>query len=555
MSRSSKEPEAAMSHRSSILTLLVGLALALVVPSLGAAQECAPTDTTDRFRLLRQLSIDLRGRIPSEAEYEAVRGLTDVSPELITAMITSDDFFGVMRDYHRGLLWDTLDQVKFLVDPALTLTQRRVWGPDTELILYSKRPGQIDEAANWRGSFDVTCADIEQTEFVGGGPGPREPVPVAERWNGTANIRGAAHLPDDQIGDQGHKCAGRANGCRIDGWVRIRPYWDMTSEVRVCAYDAYTCGANLRNCLAPGARDVIQASLENEPLQIFEAAMRSPTASYFTALTTRETQIDGPLSHYYRLASRNVMLDQTIRNNVPTRNFDDRTWVGFQRSAQHAGILTTLAFHLRLGSYRGRANRFATAFQCAPFDGGGSLGGGTPNNPNLSARTPCNGCHQRLEPLAMPFGRWRINGEYGFLTQGAFPATDMTCATCMRRDPDGPVDQPGTCSDRCNDYYLTDQNRVRNAAGRPYASENQWLGKLLVREWYDDAPLDAGPESLVDPAVLGSCTARNVASRFLHREVSANEAEPWTDVFRTSGYRMQDLVRAIVSSETYRATR
>ena len=52
---------------------------------------CAPVEQLDKYRYLRQLTLDLYGRIPTVEEYERLHSLDDVSDEMIDEMIGSPE--------------------------------------------------------------------------------------------------------------------------------------------------------------------------------------------------------------------------------------------------------------------------------------------------------------------------------------------------------------------------------------------------------------------------------------------------------------------------------
>ena len=69
---------------------------------------CAPVEKLDKYRYLRQLTLDLYGRIPTVEEYERLHSMEDVSDEIIDEMIGSPEFYDQLRGYHRNLLWSNL---------------------------------------------------------------------------------------------------------------------------------------------------------------------------------------------------------------------------------------------------------------------------------------------------------------------------------------------------------------------------------------------------------------------------------------------------------------
>ena len=555
------------SHISRLVTSSLVVALAIAMSPLGVTAqspvECAPTPRTDRLRLLRQLSLDLRGRIPTEAEYEAVRPLTDVPEETLVAMLTSEDFFSTMRGYHRGILWSSLGEITDLVDNRHDLRAARI-GANT--VYYSGNAGAV-----FRNAGQVSCVDIEHTRFDAAG----HALPLVEGYR-TGTVMGAAAPRSAE------RCEAAAAGCRIDGWVLVRPYWAPDTEIRVCAFDAQAaatgltmtsgaptrcgnalprdagcgCGPDLRYCVSGGAggsEQAIARALEEEPLRLFDRVLRDEDASYFDAFTSTESEVNGPISHYYRYASVGVADDDSMAA-LPDIDFTDAEWRAVERGPEHAGVLTTFAYLLRFASHRARANRFTTAFLCEPFqapaDGLPPATDPCSSDPNLSTRCGCATCHERLEPMAAHWGRWRFNGDYGFVDETTLPRFNETCASCAE----------GRCSDFCDTFYVT-----RDVSSHPMERE-LWLGTLQVIAWRSETEsmaLDQGPSALLAQedtrARMASCSARTLAEHLLHRELTSEETLEWvpelTATFADSGHRFPALVRAIVTNERYRSIR
>lgn len=78
------------------------------VQAMGAATNCAPAQPS-ATRLLRQLSLDLRGAPPTFEEVEAVQRAGRVAPEVVDAMLRSDGFLDQSSRWHADLLWPNLD--------------------------------------------------------------------------------------------------------------------------------------------------------------------------------------------------------------------------------------------------------------------------------------------------------------------------------------------------------------------------------------------------------------------------------------------------------------
>ena len=158
------------------------LTLALcATPLCASAQEsavCAPTARVDSFRFLRQLSLDLRGRIPTEAEYDALRAAGDVSPEAIAAMMTGEDFYAQLRRYHRQLLWGSLDDVNNIVSTRHRIARVRIGAND---IWYASQAGTL-----YRGDPGVSCVDVQHDRFDAAG----HVLPLVDNYTG-GTVRGA----------------------------------------------------------------------------------------------------------------------------------------------------------------------------------------------------------------------------------------------------------------------------------------------------------------------------------------------------------------------------
>ena len=72
----------------------VALALALATSSSGAApspEVCAPGEQVDSLRLLRQISLDVLGRIPTLEEYARVEAAGAVDAGVLDQMFASPE--------------------------------------------------------------------------------------------------------------------------------------------------------------------------------------------------------------------------------------------------------------------------------------------------------------------------------------------------------------------------------------------------------------------------------------------------------------------------------
>lgn len=544
--------------RRTILTLTILTAmLATSAPTLAQdAAVCAPVDAIDRFRLLRQLSLDLLGRIPTEAEYAAVREADDVDDAIVDAMLTSDEFYARMRGYHRALLWGSLAGSANIVNARHRLSLARVGSTNT---YYSPAAAGL-----YRRESNVSCLDIRHTRFDAAG----RVLPMVTGYHGGTAL--GAPPP------RGETLCADGVGCDLDGWVMVRPYWAPDTQVRVCAYDAQAiatgttgvacgpevinqrgcgCGPNLRYCLTAGASGTegeVRDALVEEPLRIFEAAIREG-ADYFDALRTRTTYVDGRVAHYYRNSGVGISFDEAI-GDVPNLAYTDRNWRAVERGAPHSGVLTSMLYLMRFASHRSRADRYYNAFMCQPFE---SPSEGLPaatdpcsSDPNLSTRCGCATCHERLDPAAAHWGRWRFAGTNGFMSRAELPLVDPTCATATTT----------AAQRRCDLYYVTE----RNAADATELRE--WGNHLQVAAWRTDeeiAVIDQGPRALLEREgtedALTRCAARTMAQNLLGRDITAEEATTWlpelASSFDESGHDFRALVRTVVQDARYRSIR
>ena len=265
--------------------------------------------------------------------------------------------------------------------------------------------------------------------------------------------------------------------------------------------------------------------------------------------------VNGPLSHFLRHRTRvpaNVRMEPMSVSQwaIPELDWDDDTWVEITLPDHHAGILTSPGYLLRFQTDRARANRFYDAFLCEPFNppsAGIPLKEDDSPHPDLQKRAGCKFCHALLEPAAAHWGRWAENGA-GYLDPLTYPPTREDCMQCAY---DGLA-----CGDACNRYYL---RSALSPEELPYLGH---LNAYVFRREDHEAHIEVGPKYLVNRNLLDEDLPQCVAKRTVHwlmgRAPHADEAE-WVTLlaseFAASGYRFRELVKAIVTSETYRRVR
>lgn len=536
-----------------IVVLIVLLASS--VAHADSPAVCAPVEETDKYRLLRQLSLDLLGRPPTVEEYQRLEGQDDVPASTIESMLDTEEFYAQLRRYHRKLIWTALDG-EVLFNNRITLKRNN-----------ASSPWSVgSRAKDFRRAY-VGCLDQVQTQFDAQG----RPIPLC------------TNRSDDAI----PSCADCSDAdCQQEGYVEVQPYW-ADEPIRVCAYDAQTqpfgfpkdgedvactndttiggplynagcgCGPNLKRCVQEGPqRQQLVDALVEEPLRILEHMVRNGRP-YIDGLRSRETLVNGVVAHVYReIAYNNVNNNVLGDGNVgamPEIPYGQQAWVPVTRPRPHSGLLTTLAYLQRFASYRGRVNRFYSAFLCQPFVSTAALEPASNDcnqNPDLSKRCGCTTCHGTIEPARVHWGRFRKGVSYGYLDATSHPTFRQNCADCGN----------GQCDRTCSEYYATSDN-LGNATPEQMAALRGTLEVLAWRTEQERAVLDAGPSGLVDAneRAVAACASQNLFEHLVNRPLNEAEREQWlpamTDRFERNGQDFRKLLVDIVQSDVYRRLR
>jgi len=489
----------------------------------------------DPHGYLRALSLDIRGTVASPEEHAAVEAAGEVSEETIDAWLDSPEFAQRVVRRHRALLWSNIENVTRLYHFRRSMSQSDgLW----------HQTNRSTENVYRGGTAAVDCRD--------------EPMVT---------------LPDGSI---------EVDADGREGYVMVEPFWAPGTSIKVCGFDAQTepvspsgrdcasreaigdagcgCGPNLRWCHTSAVRSAVLRAFSDELEQRIVAHMQADEP-YHELLTSRRGFVNGPLTYfwrYHRNSSNNVNLTPGAMevDTLPEASidraggvaFDDSEWTPTTLPEEHAGLLTHPSYLLRFQTNRARANRFFDAFLCEPFQ---PPEGGIPLDdpvaaaqPDVQQRPGCNYCHAILEPAAAHWGRWTQQGG-GFLTPEVFPEFQQECYDC------GVGVEP--CSDVCRNNYV-----IR--ALSPEEEGN--LGRLRAFAFLRDEHrpyVEEGPSGLVRDGLsdgrFTSCSVRRTAQWMLGRELS-DEEEAWsrelTEAFLASSFRYRDLVRAIVTSDTYR---
>ncbi|MEE2786986.1 MAG: hypothetical protein VX589_06575 [Myxococcota bacterium] len=527
--------------RQSRLWIPWAIMACLLVPAWSNAQTDASNHALichdepvklDRYRYLRALALDLTGTLPRPMDVDALADFDDDEPlpeALLDDMMSSDAFTAQVVRRHRSYFWPNLRNIDLLRTEQVMNRSRGIWWNGNRSRIYRTA-----------GPDRVRCAD-EPAQFDADGQ--------------------IVYALDE-------------NGFKIEGWVMVEPYWAPGEAMRVCAFDAQSkryasdgtdcmganghrhvecgCGPNLNWCASSDVRRQIRQSFTTA-LEKQIARVIDERSTYLEIFTAQTDFIDGPITHFYRYLAPNA--DSPFEplpiglNRLPDLHYLDREWRRYERSMEHAGVLTHPAYLLRFQTDRARATRFYEAFLCSPFM---PPEGGLPpaseesaRNPDLQDRAGCKYCHSRLEPAAAHWGRWQENGA-GFLPPSHFPAESEECLACALGD--------GRCNNRCRTFYLTSATSVQ---------EEPYLGKLKAYTFRRDRHwnhIEYGPKYLARKAAVENelpvCVARKTAEWLLGRAIEGSQDERWLSdlamIFTQSQFDYRALVKAIVQSAQYR---
>jgi hypothetical protein len=528
-----------MPRRRFTLSARVRCAAAGVAQATPPANEdlvCrADVPELDIHQALRAISLDIRGVVPTDEEYAALDGQTDIPEATIDAWLDTEEFVQRAVRWHREMLWNGLGAMNFT----------------------SFRFGIS------RDSNQLWFRSNAQQTFV---------------YRGGQNTVGCANTPAEFNGD-GTIRTTSANGANVEGYVMVSPYWAPDTQIKVCAFDAQDtlvtstgvdcstnagagnpecgCGPNLRWCRQGDFLSKVARGLtEDVDRRIADNIRRN--RPYTELFTSRKAFVNGPVVHFLRYMTgipqdvnfRPLPYDLETLPDIPFTADTDFREVELPQG--HAGILTSAAFLSRFSTNRGRANRIYNSFLCQPFQ---PPAAGIPvgsleaqRELNLQVRDGCKYCHALLEPASAHWGRWPERGA-GFLSQQQFPAVSSACTACST------AGMP--CPTECTNFYFT---RATASSERPY------LGKLKAMYFLRDQHtinVDLGPRHLADAAMvenqMPACLARGVVERLGGRTVLPDERqyveEELSRAFVQGGYSYRALVRAMVLNPTYRRVR
>jgi hypothetical protein len=514
---------------------VAGFAAACVWVSPVAADEttltCDQPHEVDKYQVLRRMTLDLQGRVPSAEEYAALDASEGVPEETALGLIQSDEFRTLMRRYHETLFWPNVSNVR--LNNVDTQLGTRDYAPEGVLLITS-----LGTSKTLRGVSGAGCGDFEQTSF---GP-DKQPTNVQT-----------------------------VNGALQEGWRMVTPYWDTSTQIKVCAFDAQEtkvsndgvpcnsiagrskkecgCGPNLSFCYAPSnaTANPIRESLREQLARAVDR-VTSGGNPYTELLTSKLADENGYISFWRRNLAPNVSISQTYNapaSSEPLSNkgWGDADWSSFDRGGIHAGVVTLPAYLLRFQTDRGRANRFRIDFMCETFvpPEQPDTTGCDPGAADLTDRCTCRYCHQKLEPMAAWFSRFTEAGSTQML-ESDFPSFNENCKKS---------------SSFCNRFYVTKGERA---------------GWLLQFEFANAHPeyeqnASAGPggfaQEIIDNGVFAQCAVKRMFSYLVKRDIRAQGAttdeltllNTLVQSFQDNDYSLPMLVHDIVGLSAYRRAR
>ena len=532
-------------------------------PSCEAVSPMTPT------RLLRRLSLDLRGHPPSMQEIEETLSAGQVPEATISTWLESPDFRSVMRRHHEALLWPNLDQVELVPQNFLLFPYPR--GDD---VVYVSPLRSVFIRAAGGANLVEPCLD-EPAEFNAQGELILKPLLV-----GTATV------------------------AWLDGWIETQPYWAPDTTIKVCALEAITaptaavcpedpdkypfiepacqsfksvadnlglpfrgtqvdcggplatfspfcgCGPQLERCHTLETFIQLRQAFNDQALRIIDRMLQE-NAPYTDILLNLNIEVNGPIAHYFRHQSRldfNLFADPdpSAPMGEVDLSFTDTNWVSIKRSGRHAGLLTSPAYLMRHAAWRQRAHRYYAAFECSAFTPSGPLP--SPFDPcsqreDLTQRCGCSDCHTVLEPLA---AHWARFAEYGFmaLNEDRFPIQGASVCS----PPFESIEQ----------LFLCDRLYKLNPVGEEEAYRG-FLNGYVFRTADEQLSIEEGPRRRVQQSIasrrIAECTVERMWMQFMHRSPTPDERADvlpdMIDAFTTNNYDIRSLIKTIVSQPAY----
>ncbi len=529
--------------------------------------SCTTQGTLDKHRLLRRLSLDLRNRLPSLEEYEALANEGTVPDATVAAWVKTDDYRLAMRRLHMDLLWVN-PEGQALTDVQFRIASDKKSGGGTGI--YSIF-GSGRRKALRQGTGQETCGDFQQTDFDAKG------FPIGKQATGP---NGQSYLQD--------------------GWVMVSPYWAPQTPIKVCAFDAQAfntstgdtacppgtpgcadcrtskgaqspkcgCGPNLSWCYGDIDRE-LWSDMTEQVLRLVDdvSVGRRP---YSELLTTKRAWVNGRLDfwkkHLAHMSNLNKTFNAWAPGDAPTTDAPDytnATWTEVTRAGPHAGVLTLPGYLLRFQTNRGRANHFRVAFTGQYFVPPATIDtptagadGCSDTGDDLTARCTCRHCHQVLEPLAAHFAPFSEAGSALIDDRKLFPVYSPACDPAnLKAGKQIPLS--------CSRFYVTEAGGSHPGTLRPlqFADDDNVIHSQIK------ANVEVGPVGLVSRIVttgqFATATVQNVWRRLMARDLildpSADDHEIALLTTLAAELQAHDqlttLVTRLVALDQYRRTR
>lgn len=536
--------------RRFLFTPVLPLLLSIAGPALADedANICEEPHAIDKYALLRRLSLDLRGTIPSVEEYDALDAADDVSQATIQQYIESDLFRLQMRRYHETMFWPNLNAVKLSVTANVLVTNREP---------YALRIASVGRASTYRKNPDTLCGDV-----------PADPKIFDPAFPGQFKIDRSKLTPD-------------ADGFYHEGYRVMTPYWDPSTTVKVCAFDAQEtqqivfngktlacntpegrgheecgCGPGLAYCYGPGAvtEKAVKGALREQLARAVDA-IATDHKPYTDLMLSNKAWENGTIAFWKKNLAPNVGAPITTPDPgdpLPGGDFlGTEAWQEVARGALHAGVLTTPGYLLRFQTNRGRANRFRINFMCEYFVPPDQLEpkpGCDPDENDLTMKCNCQYCHATLEPMAAHFGLFAEAGTTMMTDPSAFPKQNQSC---VKASPSG----------FCSRFYVTQSDAVGAGKLLPYQYTVADHHPEFV-ENIEKGPLKLAQE-VIDDGSFASCTVKKLWSLLVKRDLQIDgsgldESKVLAELakgFKDQSYDLPWLVQQIVSRNQYRRAR
>ncbi|MDD9950164.1 MAG: hypothetical protein OXT67_01240, partial [Zetaproteobacteria bacterium] len=218
----------------------------------------------------------------------------------------------------------------------------------------------------------------------------------------------------------------------IQGLVEVLPYWDPVPGKYVAHQTIageHWCKSDMSGCFKSnygvGGYAFDQALRESyslEPGRMI-AKILVEDRDYADALTTTDGVIDGRTAYFY-----NTLMWPHVDALFPPGSYPGREsekpfttanplsgnpeWI--DRGPNHAGVLSTIAFHRVTNGRRAKANRLLNVFMCRKYRDVEGVQLTPSEEDDLTRRPYCKVCHLSLEPLANFFSRWPSLGDTNY---------------------------------------------------------------------------------------------------------------------------------------------